>query len=250
MEYTRTKKRTDKQAEAQKAIFDNLWKYLEDNQRQHISRSSILEFGSGRFGYIDLYKELFQTSYALDIYDFSDSYDSDVAFLISEDEKTIPLPDRSVGLVVSHSVLEHVVDINQTISEISRVLKIGGTAYLTVSPLYWSGCGSHLYSKDRNRIENWEHLDPSSEYFLETGDEISFSQGGWLNKLTSSQLLSAVGKVPWTIDRYETRADVFKKRPEFTKQYSASPLDLHAKEFRLIARKIFDYDDEGIVIKN
>lgn len=249
-ENSRTEKRTEKQLSAQQAIFENLWTFLNDYHRGKMVQSTVLEFGSGRFGYIDFYKQYFKTSIALDIYDFSKSYDSDVRFVMSEDERTIPLPDRSVDLLVSHSVLEHVVDIAQTIQEINRVLKIGGIAYLTVSPLYWSSCGSHLYSRDRERISNWEHLDPESEYFLETGKPISFNLGGWLNKLTSSQLLAEVGKVAWTIDRYETRADVFQKRPAFLKGYDVKPLDLHAKEFRLIARKIFDYDDDGLIIRN
>lgn len=248
--YERAEKRSDKQWTAQHKIFENLWGFLKEYSRHPIGEGSMLEFGAGRFGYVDFYKQHFRRSFALDIYDFSESYDENVEFVISENERTIPLPDRSIDLVVSHSVLEHVVDIEQTIREINRILKIGGTAYLTVSPLYWSGCGSHLYTKDRKRLSDWEHLDPESEYFLETGDSISFDLGGWLNKLTSSQLLAEIGKVAWTKERYETRADVYQKRPGFLNQYDRNPLDFHAKEFRLIARKVFDFDSDGMVIRN
>jgi len=40
---------------------------------------------------------------------------------------TIPFPDRSFATVISNCVLEHIPQVDQTIHEISRVLKPGGT---------------------------------------------------------------------------------------------------------------------------
>ena len=233
--------------EAQKKIFQVFWHFLNKYSEKKIQRGACLEFGCGRFGYINHYKEFFDKNYALDIYDFADCYkDSGVEFILSRDQLTIPLNNECIDVIVSHSVLEHVIDIEKTLGEIDRVLKIGGVALLTVSPLYYSSCGGHLYTKERVRLNNWEHIDPSSEYNLETMDGIQIDLGGTLNKLTLSRLLASVGKLPWDIEKYSIKSDVTKERPSFLDDINALDTDFHMKEFKMLVRKMYSFEGRGI----
>lgn len=58
-------------------------------------------------------------------------------------QTTIPLPDASVDVVVSYDVLEHVASPPDSVREIHRVLRPGGTAYL-VFPVYFGAVSHHL----------------------------------------------------------------------------------------------------------
>ena len=172
--------RTDLQIRNQKLIFEVFFNFLKANATDGQRNDVCLEFGSGRFGYINFWKKYFKKSFAPDIYDFHKEYE-DVEFLLSKDQRSIPLNNNYVDLIVSHSVLEHVVDLESTIKEMDRVLKVGGYALLTVCPLYWSSSGGHLYTKDRVRLNEWEHLNPESKFYIEgIGEEISITLGGIL----------------------------------------------------------------------
>ena len=54
------------------------------------------------------------------------------AELVHVREGQIPLPDSTVASVVSNSVLEHVTDLDNVVSELARVLRPGGTLILTM----------------------------------------------------------------------------------------------------------------------
>lgn len=56
---------------------------------------------------------------------------------------TIPLPDASVDVVVSYDVLEHVASPPDSVREIHRVLRPGGTAYVAF-PVYFGAASHHL----------------------------------------------------------------------------------------------------------
>ena len=211
------------------AIFDDLVTWLQLNVE--INRNwTALEFGVGELGFATFYKKYVQRMIALDVHDYS-SFHSGVEFLLS-DGKTIPLEDETVDLVTSHSVLEHVEDLHQSIREISRVLKVGGYAFLTVNPLYYAAAGSHVNGP--TPLLNWEHLDPTSSYYLlenPTGRD-----GDYLNKLTSARMLEAVGTVPWDILRYEIRTEA-KPAPDFALKGGIPAIDLYVQEFRLVAQR-------------
>lgn len=57
--------------------------------------------------------------------------------IVTYDGYTIPLKNRSVGTVVVNSVLEHVENLPQMLSEIRRVLVPGGVCYATVMAAPW-----------------------------------------------------------------------------------------------------------------
>jgi SAM-dependent methyltransferase len=49
----------------------------------------------------------------------------------------LPLADRSVDLVVCHTVLEHVFDVDRSVAEIARVLAPGGAAHVEAPNYLW-----------------------------------------------------------------------------------------------------------------
>lgn len=59
------------------------------------------------------------------------------------DGQALPFPDASFDMVLSHAVIEHVADAGRYMRELARVLKPGGTMYLSTAP-YLSFAGAHL----------------------------------------------------------------------------------------------------------
>jgi SAM-dependent methyltransferase len=216
------------------AVFERLFSFLQSVVS--IKRDAVVaEFGIGKWGFGHFYAEKFSKVYGIDVEDYS-RYHPGIEFLISDGD-TIPLPDQSVDLVVSHSVLEHVHDLSRSLTEINRIVTVDGHLFLTVSPLYYSSFGAHLY-KDGKRLDDWEHLDPLAPYFL-TDNPLpnAATSGHSLNKLTSSRFLSCVGEQPWLILRYEISLDP-REIPSYVGRSVASPLDLRAREFRFVGRKL------------
>jgi SAM-dependent methyltransferase len=211
------------------AIFENLLNWLLANIEIK-PHWTALEFGVGELGFATFYKKYVQRMLALDVHDYS-SFHPGAEFLLS-DGKTIPLEDETVDLVMSHSVLEHVEDLRQSMQEINRILKVGGYAFLTVSPLYYASTGSHVNLP--KPLLDWEHLDPSSPYHLL--ENPTGRAGDYLNKLTSAKILGTVGTVPWDILRYETMMET-KAAPDFAVQSGIPLIDLYAQEFRLVAHR-------------
>jgi SAM-dependent methyltransferase len=67
---------------------------------------------------------------------------TNVAF-VQADGSRLPFPDASFDLVLSHSVIEHVVEAERYLRECFRVLREGGGLYLSTQP-YLSLTGCHL----------------------------------------------------------------------------------------------------------
>jgi len=212
-----------------RTIFEDYFSWLQMNVEVN-KGWTLLEFGTGKDGFAKFYGEHVTQSIALDVQDYS-SFHPGLKFIVS-DGKSIPLPKESVDLVASHSVLEHVDDPVRSVSEIARVLKHGGYAYLTVSPLYYSSTGSHVSHPEL--LHNWEHLDPGSKYHLLT-NPIS-GKGTRLNQLTSAQMLEAVGHTALDIIRFEVRPE-HKVAPDWVVSSGLPLVDIFSKEFRLLAHK-------------
>lgn len=213
---------------ARREGFDDLFEWL--SRTLEIKKTwTALDFGCGRNGHGLFYRDHVARMVGLYINDHSEFY-RDMEFVLS-DGKNIPLEDETFDLIVSHSVLEHVGDLHHSVREIDRVLKVGGYAYLTVSPLYYFASGSHVSSP--RELSNWEHLDPNSPYYLV---EHPNGPGSYVNKLTYAKMLEAIGHVAWDILRSEVRTDR-KVAPDWVDQTKFSPVDIYTREFRLLAHR-------------
>ena len=216
------------------AIFDNLLSGLTN----HITideKWNIAEFGVGKEGFSSLYGKKFNKVYGIDIEDYSNFHEG-VNFALSTSNH-IELLDSCVDLVVSHSVLEHVEDLNVSLSEINRILNPNGYLYLTVNPLYFAAFGAHMY-RDGNRLSNWEHLvRGSSIYMTDNPYPEAATNGHYLNGLTCSLFLENVGHQPWNIIRFE-RIYEAKPIPTLVDKSVAPILDLLTQEFRFIGQKL------------
>lgn len=223
--------------EKKKLIFENLLNFLQIKV-DLFSDWKILEFGVGKYGFAGFYNQLFYKVYGLDIEDYS-KYHPGVEFLIYDGNSPIPLENNSVDMVVSHSVLEHVLDLDFCLSEINRIVRIDGIIYLTVDPLYYSSFGNHVY-KNNLRLDNWEHLIKGSDIYLTDNPYPDAStKGHYLNKLTSCKFLNSVSQQPWNIEYYWL--DFEKKRiNERIEINEFNKLELLTKGFRFIGRKIND----------
>ncbi len=73
--------------------------------------------------------------------------------------------DESFDLVYSIATLEHVQNPGQVLSEIKRVTKRGGYAYVQAGPLYHSPFGHHMFAYFQERP--WIHLLLSTDEILE-----------------------------------------------------------------------------------
>lgn len=76
--------------------------------------------------------------------------------LASYDGTHIPFDANAFDVVLSNAVLEHVDDVDQVVSELFRVTKVGGLSY-HLWHNYYSCSGSHLPEKLR-RSAPWGHL--------------------------------------------------------------------------------------------
>lgn len=216
------------------AIFDNLFSWLKKNVSSLNSDWTVAEFGVGRTGFSSLYAKHFKRVIGIDIEDYS-SHHPGIDFVLATNN-SIDIQNGTVDLVVSHSVLEHVEDLHVSLSELNRITKRGGLFFLTVSPLYFSGYGSHMKESGR-RFDNWEHLIKGEPYYL-TQNPLPHAKtsGHYLNKLSCEMFLQHVGKQPWNIVRFDRTYET-KPIPDEVDKDVASELDLLTKEFRFVGRK-------------
>ena len=80
------------------------------------------------------YKHLFGSNViykAMDTID-AENFDYGGSDIIKFDGKTIPLENESVNHILCSEVFEHVLNPEQLIQEIKRVLKVGGDAFITI----------------------------------------------------------------------------------------------------------------------
>jgi SAM-dependent methyltransferase len=237
---------SSEEASALEAHFADLYGFFTRFVSHDTRNLTLLDFGCGRVGYVSLYREHFGRAVGIDVVDYARYYDEGIEFILSKG-RDIPLPDRSVDVIVSHSTLEHVEDVGFTIGELNRILVEGGYAYLTVAPLYFSQGGGHLRAAPgAGRLTNWEHLDPDSPHYRGVDSVAARLQRrpqrrqlDLLNRLTTERFLAAVGAQPWDILTYRIKAQHDRPLPGFLRTSALSRVDLYTKEFRLIARKSF-----------
>lgn len=87
--------------------------------------------------------------------------------LLSRNGAQTGLPDCSIDIVFGHALLEHVTNLKDVLSEIHRVLRPGGLAWLSGEPIWSSRLGHHLWVKkdgvkytftENNVIPDFAHL--------------------------------------------------------------------------------------------
>lgn len=64
---------------------------------------------------------------------------------INTDATQLCFPDESIDVVYSFGTFEHLPDPESTVSEIARVLRPGGHAYIDFAGLGWTYRGAHMY---------------------------------------------------------------------------------------------------------
>lgn len=214
--------------EAHKQIFELRFRpYLTTHGSTHYRR--MLDVGGGGAGYALLYRTLAHRVCVADLNDFAETYaGSGVDFCVADVTEGLPFVAGTFDLVVSHSTFEHITDVLAAMREIDRVLTVGGHAFITVRPLYYSAQGFH-----RRDYGDWQHL-------LDPPDHARTSPPGWhLNGLTLAQLLSCVGRVGWRIHDFTPLFHPVQSPPqELRDQYPL--VDLMALEFFGFFEKIRD----------
>lgn len=74
------------------------------------------------------------------------------------------IQDNSIDIVVSDAVIEHITEIGKVFIEVERILKPGGKAYLSTSPIWFTYNGGHLW---RYIPIPWSHIFFSSKTIIE-----------------------------------------------------------------------------------
>ena len=74
------------------------------------------------------------------------------------------IQNNSIDIVVSDAVIEHIIDIRKVFDNVERMLKPGGKAYLSTSPIWYTYNGGHLW---RYIPIPWAHIFFSSKTIVE-----------------------------------------------------------------------------------
>ena len=93
---------------------------------------------------------------------------------IQTDLSSIPLEDKSVDLIISNCVLNHVSDKQQIWNEIYRVLKKGGT--FTVSDIFSSDTVPEEYANDPEAVAECWAGSVTKEVYLNTLAKAGFTE--------------------------------------------------------------------------
>lgn len=105
--------------------------------------SSLLDLGSGLGGYSRAFAERGARVFAVDL--TPPRLRGAGLHRIRASASAVPLRDASMDLVFCASLIEHVPRPGEILGEIERVLKPGGTAYVSFPP-YYSPMGGHEYA--------------------------------------------------------------------------------------------------------
>jgi len=85
---------------------------------------------------------------------------NNVALLLKMDAANLRFPDGMFDAVFSISVFEHVSDVPRVLSEIARVLRVGGCALISFEPVWSCSYGHHLhhFGECARLVPAWGHL--------------------------------------------------------------------------------------------
>ena len=119
---------------------------LVDHLKREVDGLEVLDIGCGNGEISAYFVERGATVSAVDITDQRRDPSAGFQFRLTDSER-IPYPDAAFDVVLSHHVIEHVVDQRLHLREIKRVLRDGGVAYLATpnrsSPFMEGHVGNH-----------------------------------------------------------------------------------------------------------
>jgi SAM-dependent methyltransferase len=221
-------------------IFDHLWAWL-SRHTDGRTFGSILEVGVGENGFARFYARKAADYVGLDVDNYEANYrDLENVRIITYDGRDFPLPDASFDLVASHSVFEHVMDVDRVVHEVWRVLRPGGLAFISIDPMYYASWGSHgRYPDDSGPLPPWEHLDPASPFYMvDCPPQMAGggAKGCYLNRLTMGDFLYRFAQVPFSIDRLDRLYETF-ELPDFLAGGPIPETTLRNNDFRILLRK-------------
>jgi SAM-dependent methyltransferase len=231
---------TSAQAERRLAIFDHTFAWLKQALPVPVDPAwRLLEVGAGLRGFASLYAEHVEHVIGLDLVDYS-TRNPGIEYVTADLTGEVPIASQSIDIAVSHSVLEHVDGLVAAIANIDRVVKVGGFVYLTVAPLYYSAQGAHMRAMD---VEQWEHLNPSEAFHLTDNPLPDHPDGGhFLNKMQWSDVLAAVGGMPWEIVTTKVMIDDQPIPDWLTELDEYAEMQIRCRGFFLLARKLRHFD--------
>ncbi|OUX80446.1 MAG: hypothetical protein CBC19_01275 [Oceanospirillales bacterium TMED59] len=109
---------------------------------------------------------------------FNKKYKTEIIFLQADITDLKKIENKSIDIVGSDAVFEHVKRFDEAIEELTRVLKKNGILYANFGPLWHSWGGDHISGTD-NFINAYNHLRLNKKNYsdyLETFGEYSFHE--------------------------------------------------------------------------
>jgi SAM-dependent methyltransferase len=90
-----------------------------------------------------------------------------LGLLLKGDAASLPVSSDTFDLVLSINTFGHVLDVDAVLSEIARVLRVGGQALLTFEPIWSSPYGHclHHFGECAKVVSPWSHLTHTPEQF-------------------------------------------------------------------------------------
>jgi len=140
-----------------------------------------------------------------------------VNFLVA-DGAHLPFTGNSFDIVTSNDALEHIYDCRGTVSEMERVVEIGGYVCINFGPLWHSPFGSHSYLKEFFSPP-WAHL-----FFPEESIKDTLIKLGRIPKGERCEpLFEHLNRI--TIREFEEILNSTKLRILFFRLYTGSPFE-------------------------
>lgn len=132
------------------------------------------------------------------------------------DAKTTGLPDQSFDLVYSIATFEHVSDPLRVLTEILRVMKVGGYAYVQAGPLYHSPFGHHMFAYFQDYP--WIHLRKSKDEIkafarerqidISVKRDLGITSDEYINGMLNGDHVNGLFLDDYRLNEFQSRSDV------------------------------------------
>lgn len=156
--------------------FQAKWIIINSLEKFDLKTKNILDLGSGFGGYSLEFSRYSDKTYAIDL-NVSRHIQKGNFFQIIGNGNNLPIKSNSIDIVFCSSLIEHVSNQEQLISEIKRVLRKQGICYISFPPFY-SPVGGHQFKPFHFFGERTAILLSKFFYGLDvTGFDTSF--GNW-----------------------------------------------------------------------